>query len=67
MIYDIYPWNNDLTKTIDTFNNIKTTNDFIYVLENINIFLYLNILLINNKKLKFKVHHKSTNDHIFTS
>ena len=42
---------------MDRLINIKLTIDFTYELEN----EILGILLINDNKLEYKVHHKSTN------
>ena len=47
-------------------NNTDPTIDFTDKLETNNTLPLLDILLINNNKLEFKVHHKSTykNDYI---
>ena len=57
----IYPRNNDLTKSAYILNKIEPTIDYPYELDNNTTLTFLNILLMNNNKLKFKVHHKSTN------
>ena len=61
-IWLIYSRNNDETKITDRLNHIEAPIDFTYELENENILLFSDILLMNNNnKLEFKVHHKSTN------
>ena len=54
----MYP-QNDL-KIMDKLNKIEPTRSFTYELETNNL-TFWNILLMNNNKIEFKIHLKSTN------
>ena len=61
----IYPQDLDLHSITDKLNNIEPSIKFTCELEYNSILPFLDILLIRNIKLKFKVYHKPTckNDH----
>ena len=64
----IYTRNYYLTKFTDRLNNIEPPLDFTYESENNKILSLLDILLINNNnKLEFKIHHKSSNKNDLTN